>query len=110
VRDRLLAGAMLPGAWYVRAQTLRRWFRAEVLRLFREVDAIICPATPCRAPRLGQKTFVLDGTELPVRPNLGMFTQPLSSSACRSAPCRSGRRASACRSGFRSSPRPGART
>jgi aspartyl-tRNA(Asn)/glutamyl-tRNA(Gln) amidotransferase subunit A len=27
---------------------------------------------------LGQKSFVLDGVELPVRPNLGLFTQPIS--------------------------------
>ncbi len=78
VRDRLFAGAMVPGAWYVRAQKLRRWYRDEVLRLFDQVDVILAPATPCRAPRLGQKTFVLDGREMPVRPNLGVFTQPIS--------------------------------
>jgi Asp-tRNA(Asn)/Glu-tRNA(Gln) amidotransferase A subunit family amidase len=78
VRDRLFAGAMVPGAWYVRAQKLRRWYRDEVLKLFDEVDVILAPATPCRAPRLGQKTFVLDGREMPVRPNLGIFTQPIS--------------------------------
>ena len=32
VRDRLIAGAMLPGAYYVRAQRFRRWYRAAVLR------------------------------------------------------------------------------
>jgi aspartyl-tRNA(Asn)/glutamyl-tRNA(Gln) amidotransferase subunit A len=42
------------------------------------VDAIIAPATPCFAPMIGQKTFVLDGSELPVRANLGLFTQPIS--------------------------------
>ncbi len=78
VRDRLFAGAMVPGAWYVKAQKMRRWFRDRTLSLFDEVDVILAPATPCRAPRLGQKTFVLDGQELPVRPNLGLFTQPIS--------------------------------
>jgi AtzE family amidohydrolase len=78
VRDRLLAGAMVPGAWYVKAQKLRRWYRDQVLRVFESVDAIIAPATPCTAPRLGQKTFTLDGVELPVRPNLGLYTQPIS--------------------------------
>ena len=43
-----------------------------------DVDAIIAPATPCGAPLLGQKTFVLGGVELPVRANLGVFTQPIS--------------------------------
>ena len=78
VRDRLIAGAMLPGAWVQQAQKFRRRFRAQALTLFREVDILLAPATPCRAPKIGQKTFVLDGKELLVRPNLGLFTQPIS--------------------------------
>ena len=78
VRDRLIAGAMLPGAWVVQAQKFRRRFRAATLALFRDVDILLAPATPCRAPRLGQKTFVLDGREMLVRPNMGLFTQPIS--------------------------------
>jgi aspartyl-tRNA(Asn)/glutamyl-tRNA(Gln) amidotransferase subunit A len=69
---------MVPGALYVKAQKLRRWYRDQMTRVFESVDAIIAPATPCTAPRLGQKTFVLDGVELPVRPNLGLYTQPIS--------------------------------
>jgi aspartyl-tRNA(Asn)/glutamyl-tRNA(Gln) amidotransferase subunit A len=78
VGDRLVAGAMLPGAWVAQAQKFRRRFRAEMLALFRDVDILLAPATPCRAPRLGQRTFVLDGREMLVRPNLGLFTQPIS--------------------------------
>ena len=78
IRDRLIAGAMIPAALAVRAQRFRRWYRAEVLKLFEHVDAIIAPATPCTAPAIGQKTFVLDGVELPVRPNIGIYTQPIS--------------------------------
>jgi aspartyl-tRNA(Asn)/glutamyl-tRNA(Gln) amidotransferase subunit A len=78
VRDRLIAGAMVPAAMVVQAQKFRRWFRDAMLRVFQDVDAIIAPATPCSAPLLGQKTFVLDGVELPVRANLGIFTQPIS--------------------------------
>lgn len=78
VRDRLIAGAMIPAALVTKAQQFRRWYRARVLALFNEVDAVIAPATPCTAPRLGQKTFVLNGVELPVRPNLGVYTQPIS--------------------------------
>jgi 1-carboxybiuret hydrolase len=78
VRDRLIAGAMLPGHWYVQAQKFRRWYRTEVLKLFDRVDAILAPATPTSAPGINQQTFVLDGQELPVRPNLGLFTQPIS--------------------------------
>jgi 1-carboxybiuret hydrolase len=78
VRDRLIAGAMVPGALVDRAQKFRRWYRARVLELFRTVDAIIAPATPCVAPKLGQVNFVLDGVELPVRANIGIHTQPIS--------------------------------
>jgi AtzE family amidohydrolase len=78
VRDRLIAGAMLPGAWVVQAQKFRRRFHQEALALFRNVDILLAPATPCRALPLGQKTFVLDGKEMLVRPNLGLFTQPIS--------------------------------
>lgn len=78
VRDRLLAGAMLPAVLIEKAQRFRRWYRAAVLELFRDVDVILAPATPCRAPRGGQKTFVLGGVELPLRPNIGLYTQPIS--------------------------------
>jgi len=78
VRDRLIAGAMLPASLAVKAQKFRRWYRAEILKLFAEVDAILAPATPCPAPLIGQDTFTFDGTELPVRANLGLYTQPIS--------------------------------
>ncbi|HKY87586.1 MAG TPA: AtzE family amidohydrolase [Pseudorhodoplanes sp.] len=78
VRDRLIAGAMLPSVLVDKAQKFRRWYRAQVLELFKSVDIIIAPATPCTAPSIGQQTFTLDGVELPVRPNLGIFTQPIS--------------------------------
>src|SRR5262249_40676714 len=74
VRDRLIAGAMVPGSMVDRAQKFRRWYREQVLDLFRSVDAIIAPATPCVAPKLGQATFVLDGVEMPVRANIGIHT------------------------------------
>ncbi len=78
VRDRLIAGAMIPAPLVDRAQKFRRWYRAQVLELFKSVDVILAPATPCTAPKLGQATFVLDGVELPVRANIGIHTQPIS--------------------------------
>ena len=78
VRDRLIAGAMIPAAWVTKAQKLRRQFHARMLDLFGDVDLLLAPATPCRAPRIGQKTMVLGGIEMPVRPNLGIYTQPIS--------------------------------
>lgn len=78
VRDRLIAGLAIPAAWVDAAQKFRRHFRTRMLDLFESVDVLLAPATPTPAPRLGQKTFVLDGQTLPVRPNLGLFTQPIS--------------------------------
>jgi 1-carboxybiuret hydrolase len=77
-RERFMAGALLPGSWYVKAQRFRRQYRAEVLKLFGEVDVILAPATPCAAPKLGQVMMKIAGVELPVRANLGLFTQPIS--------------------------------
>jgi len=78
VRDRLIAGAMVPAPLVDRAQKFRRWYGAKVLELFKSVDVIIAPATPCVAPKLGQVNFMLDGVELPVRANIGIHTQPIS--------------------------------
>ena len=78
VRDRLIAGAMLPAPFVAQAQKFRRWYREAMLRVFDDVDVILAPSTPCTAPLIGQKTFMLDGVELPVRPNLGLYTQPIS--------------------------------
>ncbi|MHC2338000.1 AtzE family amidohydrolase [Bradyrhizobium sp. USDA 4454] len=78
VRDRFIAGAMVPAVYVDRAQKFRRWFRARMLELFRSVDVILAPATPCTAPKLGQVNFTLDGVELPVRANIGIHTQPIS--------------------------------
>jgi AtzE family amidohydrolase len=78
VRDRLIAGAMIPASLVVKAQKFRRWYQAEIKKLFQSVDAIIAPATPCTAPRIGEKTLSLDGLEVPLRANIGIYTQPIS--------------------------------
>ena len=77
-RDRLIAGAMLPANWLIQAQRFRRWFHDEVMRVFASVDVILALATPITAPKLGQKTFVFDGKEIPVRAHLGIYAQPIS--------------------------------
>jgi len=78
VRDRLLAAAMVPATLVVKAQNFRRWYREKVLELFKDCDVILAPATPVTAPKLGQQTFTLDGVEVPLRPNMGIYTQPIS--------------------------------
>jgi 1-carboxybiuret hydrolase len=77
-RDRLIAGALLPAAWYLKAQRFRRWYQHEARKLFERFDLLIAPATPCVATAIGAERMLLNGVELPVRPNLGLLTQPIS--------------------------------
>jgi AtzE family amidohydrolase len=77
-RDRFLAGALIPATWYIQAQRFRRWYQQQVQMIFQTVDVILAPTTPCIAPLLGQKTMVVGGQEILVRPHLGLYTQPLS--------------------------------
>lgn len=77
-RDRFLAGALIPSSWYIQAQRFRRWYQDRVKQVFQSVDVIVAPTTPCVAPPLTQTTLEVDGVSLPLRPNLGLYTQPLS--------------------------------
>jgi len=77
-RDRLISGAMIPASLVTKAQKFRRWYRAQVLQLFERYDAILAPATPMTAPMLGQQTMMLEGVEVPLRANIGIYTQPIS--------------------------------
>lgn len=77
-RDRFLAGALIPATWYIQAQRFRSWFRDRLSEIFQSVDIILAPTTPCVAPLLGQEKMAIAGEEVLVRPNLGLFTQPLS--------------------------------
>lgn len=77
-RDRFLAGALIPSHWYIQAQRFRQWYRDRVREIFQNVDIILAPTTPCVAPPLGQEKIVVAGEEVLVRPNLGLYTQPLS--------------------------------
>jgi aspartyl-tRNA(Asn)/glutamyl-tRNA(Gln) amidotransferase subunit A len=78
VRDRLIAGALVPGSLYVAAQRYRRAARERVLALFAHYDALIAPSTPCPAPPLGAKTLRLGREDLPLRASIGLLAQPLS--------------------------------
>ncbi len=78
VRDRLIAGAMLPAAVTLRAQRVRAAFRAEAARVLERFDILLAPATPCAAVKRGAATMLLDGEPVPARANLGLHTQPIS--------------------------------
>jgi 1-carboxybiuret hydrolase len=77
-RPRLLAGALQPAETVYQAQRFRAWFRAQVAQVLQRYDLLLAPASPCVAPLLGQKTMLVNGQEMPVRPNLGLYTQPIS--------------------------------
>ena len=77
-RDRFLAGALLPAAWVMQAQRMRRWFARQAAELFRGIDVLLAPATPCVAPALGTEWLEINGQRLPARPSLGLLTQPIS--------------------------------
>jgi Asp-tRNA(Asn)/Glu-tRNA(Gln) amidotransferase A subunit family amidase len=77
-RDRLLAGALTPAAWYLKAQRLRTWFRAQVRELFTRYDLLVAPATPVCATLLGEEWLELGGERLPLRASMGLLTQPVS--------------------------------
>ena len=78
VRDRMISGAFVPAAWVIQAQRFRTWFRAAMRQVFEEVDIILAPATPFHALKSGTKTVTLGGVTMPARPNIGIFTQPIS--------------------------------
>jgi 1-carboxybiuret hydrolase len=77
-RDRFLAGAVLPASWYIAAQRFRRQFEETMRSVFKDFDVVLAPSTPFSAPLLGQKTMKLGDREVPLRPNIGIFTQPIS--------------------------------
>lgn len=77
-RERLLAGAMTPSAWYTQAQRFRAWFRDQTLPLFNHFDVLIAPATPCSATVIGETVMSVNGVELPIKASMGMLTQPIS--------------------------------
>lgn len=78
MRDRLLAGAMMPAGWLVQAQRFRRWYIGQVRKAMAGTDILLAPATPTTAFELGQKEVMLDGRTLPARQAIGPYTQPIS--------------------------------
>ena len=77
-RDRFLAGAMLPAAWVARAQRVRRAYAEAAARMFEHFDILLAAATPCAATPIGTESFEINGRQLPLRPSMGLLTQPIS--------------------------------
>lgn len=81
VRDRLIAGALLPAALYERAQAFRAEYVARVDALVAEFDVLLAPTAPCTAPLIEDPIILIDGEPTPARANLGIHTQPIAFAA-----------------------------
>ena len=77
-RDRFLAGALIPAAWVARAQRVRGRYARAAAAVLARYDLLLAPATPCAATPIGTERLDLNGRDLPLRPNMGLLTQPIS--------------------------------
>jgi 1-carboxybiuret hydrolase len=78
IRDRMLAGVLAPSQWLWQTHRVRRYVRDRAIKVFERCDVIIAPATPMPAPTIGTEWITLEGEKMLARPNLGLFTQPIS--------------------------------
>lgn len=78
VRDRLFAGALVPAAWLIQAQRVRRWFARRVAAALESLDVLVTAATPWSATLLGQREQALRGEPRNVQRSLGALTMPFS--------------------------------
>lgn len=78
VRDRLLAGLLLPADDYLAAQRFRSWIQARLRRQFELADVLFTPAAPGFAPLIADPVMTFEGKPIPARSHLGIYTQPIS--------------------------------
>lgn len=78
IQDRLLAGAMIPAAWVFQAQRVRAMGQATMRQVQEDWDILIAPATPTPATPIGQEMLTMEGVTMPLRPSMGLYTQPIS--------------------------------
>jgi AtzE family amidohydrolase len=95
VRDRLVAGALLPTPVLREMQAFRTVFTGRINEVFERFDVLLAPAVSCRASRIDDPYIEIgaDGVSgpnergapvissrarVPARSHLGMLTQPLS--------------------------------
>lgn len=77
VRDRLLAGALLPEGIAAEANAFRARYRDAIDTLSTPYDVLLAPATPCVAPPVDDPVVLIDGERRPARADLGIHTQPI---------------------------------
>ena len=108
VRDRLIAGAMIPAPLVAKAQKFRRWYRDACSSFSR--GSMWCWRRSRRAPlpASGRRRFASTASRSRCAPISASTPSRFHSSGCRWWRCRC--RSSLCPSACRSSPHPGART
>ncbi len=89
VRERLLVGAFVSGADYLRGQRVRQLIRDEVDQVLGGLDVLISPTLPIAAVPVGAREVEIDGRPHPVRPSLVRYTRPFNASGhpVASVPC-----------------------
>jgi aspartyl-tRNA(Asn)/glutamyl-tRNA(Gln) amidotransferase subunit A len=76
VRVRLEIGQFIPGAWYVKAQRLRRQLADTVEALFDAADFLLCPTLRTPAPPVGAREVDIDGQRHPLHTAVTQLTLP----------------------------------
>ncbi len=76
VRVRLEIGQFVPGAWYVKAQRLRRRLADAVEALFESADFLLCPTLRTPAPPVGSRDVDIDGRRYPLHTAVTQLTLP----------------------------------
>jgi len=77
VRDRLLAGALLPAGLHDEAQAFRAAYKAAIAALVADYDVLLAPAAPGVAPLIDDPVVAIDGERTAARATLGIHTQPI---------------------------------
>jgi aspartyl-tRNA(Asn)/glutamyl-tRNA(Gln) amidotransferase subunit A len=89
VRERLLVGAFVSGADYLKAQRVRGLLRDEMDQVLQGVDVLIAPTVPIAATPVGAREAPVNGAPQPVRSSLLRYTRPFNASGhpAASVPC-----------------------
>jgi aspartyl-tRNA(Asn)/glutamyl-tRNA(Gln) amidotransferase subunit A len=76
VRVRLEIGQFIPGAWYVKAQRLRRGLADAVEALLESVDFLVCPTLRTPAPPVGARDVQIGELRYPLHTAITQLTLP----------------------------------
>jgi aspartyl-tRNA(Asn)/glutamyl-tRNA(Gln) amidotransferase subunit A len=76
VRAGFLAGQLILGKHYMKAQRLRSLIRQEIAAALRRVDALVTPTVPIPAPRIGHATVEIGQETIDIMSALSRLTRP----------------------------------